>query len=189
MRETSRKKLKAFCYQKLFWPFTIWINCSSDQKFFLITRTILVTKYQSYFISRCCCGLCQNLKFWILTCCKSIFHTSSLMKNFVVVVVVVATAWTFKVIQIKNINYLFGRIFLSNHNHMTQFFQSPIFFPQTILFSVCKIFTIQIASTIYLSRFFLSNHTVHITCFVVFDELNFISKTCFSYFSRQITAT
>ena len=25
---------KAFCYQKLFWPFTVWINCSSDLKTF-----------------------------------------------------------------------------------------------------------------------------------------------------------
>ena len=25
---------KAFCYQKLFWPFTVWINCSSDLKNF-----------------------------------------------------------------------------------------------------------------------------------------------------------
>ena len=23
---------KAFCYQKLFWPFTVWINCFSDLK-------------------------------------------------------------------------------------------------------------------------------------------------------------
>ena len=23
---------KAFCYQKLFWPFTLWIDCSSDQE-------------------------------------------------------------------------------------------------------------------------------------------------------------
>ena len=23
---------KAFCYQKWFWPFTVWINCSSDLK-------------------------------------------------------------------------------------------------------------------------------------------------------------
>ena len=25
---------KAFCNQKLFWTFTVWINCSSDLKFF-----------------------------------------------------------------------------------------------------------------------------------------------------------
>ena len=25
---------KAFCYQRLFWPFTVWINCSSDLKNF-----------------------------------------------------------------------------------------------------------------------------------------------------------
>ena len=140
----------------------------------------------SYFIPRCCCGLCQNLKFWIFTCCKSIFHTSSLMKNFVVVV---ATAWTFKVIQTKNINYLFGRIFLSNHNHMTQFFQSPIFFPQTIPFSVCKIFTIQIASTIYLSRFFsVKSHCSH-NSFCCFWWVEFYKKNLFSHSSRQITAT
>ena len=33
--ETSRNKLKkAFCHQKLFRPFTIWINCWSDLKIF-----------------------------------------------------------------------------------------------------------------------------------------------------------
>ena len=33
--ETSRDKLKkAFCYQKLSWPFTVWINCSSNIKIF-----------------------------------------------------------------------------------------------------------------------------------------------------------
>jgi hypothetical protein len=25
---------KAFCYQKLFWPFTVWTNCCSDLKIF-----------------------------------------------------------------------------------------------------------------------------------------------------------
>ena len=25
---------KAFCYQKLFWPFSVWINCSTDLKNF-----------------------------------------------------------------------------------------------------------------------------------------------------------
>ena len=25
---------KAFCYQKLFWPFIVWMNCSCDLKFF-----------------------------------------------------------------------------------------------------------------------------------------------------------
>ena len=29
---------KAFCYQKLFWPFTVWINCSSDLNFFSNSR-------------------------------------------------------------------------------------------------------------------------------------------------------
>ena len=49
VRNLQKQVKKAFCYQKLFWPFTVWINCSSDlknfenskfQKFFSITRTI-----------------------------------------------------------------------------------------------------------------------------------------------------
>ena len=39
MWETSRNKLKkAFCYQKLFWPFNVWMNCSSDLKKFANSR-------------------------------------------------------------------------------------------------------------------------------------------------------
>ena len=29
---------KAFCYKKLFWPFTVWINCSSFLKIFANSR-------------------------------------------------------------------------------------------------------------------------------------------------------
>ena len=28
MKKTQEQVKKAFCYQKLFWPFTVWINCS-----------------------------------------------------------------------------------------------------------------------------------------------------------------
>ena len=35
MRNLQEQVKKAFCYQKLFWPFTIQTNCSSDLKFFL----------------------------------------------------------------------------------------------------------------------------------------------------------
>ena len=34
MRNLQEQVKKAFCYQKLFWPFTVWINCSSDLKIF-----------------------------------------------------------------------------------------------------------------------------------------------------------
>ena len=34
MRNLQEQVKKAFCYQKLFWPFTVWINCSSDLKNF-----------------------------------------------------------------------------------------------------------------------------------------------------------
>ena len=34
MRNPQEQVEKAFCYQKLFWPFTVWINCSRDLKNF-----------------------------------------------------------------------------------------------------------------------------------------------------------
>ena len=34
MRNLQEQDKKAFCYQKLFWPFTFWLNCSSDLKLF-----------------------------------------------------------------------------------------------------------------------------------------------------------
>ena len=36
MRNLQEQVKKAFCYQKLFWPFTTWINCSSDLKNFAL---------------------------------------------------------------------------------------------------------------------------------------------------------
>ena len=36
MRNLQEQVQKAFCYQKLFWPFTVWTNCSSDLKFAMI---------------------------------------------------------------------------------------------------------------------------------------------------------
>ena len=38
MRNIQEQVKKAFCYQKLFWPFTVWINCSSDLKNFTNSR-------------------------------------------------------------------------------------------------------------------------------------------------------
>ena len=38
MKNLQEQVKKAFCYQKLFWPFTVWINCSSDLKNFANSR-------------------------------------------------------------------------------------------------------------------------------------------------------
>ena len=38
MRNLQQQVKKAFCYQKLFWPFTARINCSSDLKNFANSR-------------------------------------------------------------------------------------------------------------------------------------------------------
>ena len=34
LRNILEQVKKAFCYQKLYWPFTVWTNCSSDLKNF-----------------------------------------------------------------------------------------------------------------------------------------------------------
>ena len=38
MRNLQEQVKKAFCYQKLFWPFTVWINCFSHLKNFANSR-------------------------------------------------------------------------------------------------------------------------------------------------------
>ena len=38
MRNLQEQVKKVFCYQKLFWPFTVWINCSSDLNNFANSR-------------------------------------------------------------------------------------------------------------------------------------------------------
>ena len=38
LRNLQEQVKKAFCYQKLLWPFTVWINCSSDLKIFENSR-------------------------------------------------------------------------------------------------------------------------------------------------------
>ena len=70
IRNLQEQVKKAFCYQKLFWPFTSWMNCSIDLKNFAnsrplasnfkrffqslehffsqLVRAILVTKYHCY---------------------------------------------------------------------------------------------------------------------------------------------
>ena len=38
MRNLQEQVKKAFCYQKMFWPFTVWVNCSNDLKNFANSR-------------------------------------------------------------------------------------------------------------------------------------------------------
>ena len=70
LRNFQEQVRKAFCYQKLFWLFTVCINCSSDLKMFEISRpsasnfrsfsrsieqffhTILVAKYNVFIWSQ-----------------------------------------------------------------------------------------------------------------------------------------
>ena len=47
MRNLQEQVKKAFCYQKLFWPFTVWINWSSDLKNFTNSRP-LASNFNSF---------------------------------------------------------------------------------------------------------------------------------------------
>ena len=72
---------KTFCYQKLFWPFTVWQNCSSDLKMFAnswpsasnlkrfssIISTILETKYHFWEKGQ---KITRNRRWCILECQK-----------------------------------------------------------------------------------------------------------------------
>ena len=64
LRNLQKQVKKTFCWQILFWPFIVWINCSKlsqkfrkfsafsleFQEFFSITRTILITKYHFFHV-------------------------------------------------------------------------------------------------------------------------------------------
>ena len=55
MRNLQEQLKKAFCYQKLFWPFTVWINLKNfaisgpSALNFLITRNFFLTEGQNNF--------------------------------------------------------------------------------------------------------------------------------------------
>ena len=40
LRNLQEQVKKAFCYQKLIWPFTVWTNCSNDLEIYEITGTL-----------------------------------------------------------------------------------------------------------------------------------------------------
>ena len=87
MRNLQEQVKKSFCYLKLFWPFTVKTNCSSDLKifvnswpsasnfksFFSITRTIFLTvgqnnfgkKIPCTFLIMCCLCPEKLLKAWL----------------------------------------------------------------------------------------------------------------------------
>ena len=50
-RNLQEQVKKAFCYNKLFWPFTVWINCSSDFKFFENSFKSFSWSLEQFFLS------------------------------------------------------------------------------------------------------------------------------------------
>ena len=49
-RKLLEQVKEAFRYQKLFWPFTVWINCWSDLKFFANSRPS-ISNFKSFSVS------------------------------------------------------------------------------------------------------------------------------------------
>ena len=76
LRNLQEQVKKAFCYQKLFWPFTVWMNCCKFsafslkfQKIFSITRTIfshsrfgnkIPYKSTTFFMNILCFNVCKK---------------------------------------------------------------------------------------------------------------------------------
>ena len=74
MRNLQEQIKKPFCYQKLFWPFTVWINCSSDLKNFANSRPS-ASNFKSF---------CRSLEQFLLTEVRTIliikYHGSKLLQ-------------------------------------------------------------------------------------------------------------
>ena len=51
MRNLQEQVKKAFCHQKLFWPFTVCINCSSDLKFFANSQPQFSWSLEHFFLT------------------------------------------------------------------------------------------------------------------------------------------
>ena len=57
LKNLQEQVKKAFCCQKLFWPFTVWIDCSSDLKSFENSQP-LASNFKSF---------SQSLEYFFLT--------------------------------------------------------------------------------------------------------------------------
>ena len=64
LRNLQEQVKKAFCYQELFWPFTVWINCFSDLKNFANSRPS-ASNFKSFFsIIRTIFSHSRSEEFW-----------------------------------------------------------------------------------------------------------------------------
>ena len=88
MRSLQEQVKRAFFYQKLFWPFTVWINCSSDLKNFANSRpSALNFKTFSQSLEQFFLTVCQNNfgnKIQFLWCTKSNWNYSFKSMNNIV---------------------------------------------------------------------------------------------------------
>ena len=81
--------------------------------------------------------------------------------------------------------FIWTNFSVKSQSHDSTFTEPQNFFLQQLFFQFVKSFTIQIASTIYLSRFFLSNHTVHKTHFCCFWWVEFWYQNLFFLFFKS----
>ena len=77
MRNLQEQVKNAFCYQKLFWPFTVWINCSIDLKIFANSQSSASFKsfswsVEQFFVTAGQNNCCNKIPFiWIIINSKS----------------------------------------------------------------------------------------------------------------------
>ena len=70
MRNLQEQVKKAFCYQKLFWPFTVWMNCSTDLKNVANSRPSASNfrknsgSLEQVFLTVDKNNFCNNIPFW-----------------------------------------------------------------------------------------------------------------------------
>ena len=105
---------KAFCYQKLFWPFTVWINCSSDLKNFASNfksfspslEHFFLTVGQNYFGNKIpfliCCFLKKYKKSLILITWVCEVNIALLARNWSVLTKIVCNGRTIKNICLQS---------------------------------------------------------------------------------------
>ena len=64
MRNLQEQVKKAFCYEKLFWPFTVRTNCSSDRKFFCKFSAFSLEFQKFFSITRTIFSHSRSEQFW-----------------------------------------------------------------------------------------------------------------------------
>ena len=120
MRNLQEQVKKAFCYQKLFWPFTVWINCSSDLKNFADSRPsasnfkIFSRSLEQFFLTVGLNNFYNKIQFFWLHC--ELLASSTQLEK--IIAKSVKFSWANTSIQcVRSTEYFFQRHTVVNISH------------------------------------------------------------------------